>query len=756
MAKAPKISCFLRPWALYAIISAALITATSAVLLIWLAPDWHGTLWFSVLDVIFGLVFVLVMSYNPAWWYRRWAAWCFRGAVVTGAIPTVAAGFQWGETTVSPSGYFLLQGSTLLPIALVIAGGVLAYIDARSKTPQGSGDDNRSIATESSSVQAGVINAPIDQSQNTTIYNNVSHIREAVLWVTFAVAACGFLIWGLFGIEDNGGRSSDVDGDINDSTIIQGDNITIETDPKLIETNSRLVEMLQREQEEKRLTEQELALVEKALERLEASDAKSREAVKNALQQGDLREVKRALLELANPQGQDYVELCREIATVAYITGDIEEAEKRLNIILAHDPADVNAINRLGNVFMLRGEFDQAEVQYKRSLELSSPESSDMAAAYGNLGLLAETRGDPDGAEKLHYKALYIERRLGRLAGQAIDLGNLGNLAQKRGDLDAAGKLYREALDINRKLKHLPGQAINLGNLGNLAEIRGDVDGAEKLYHEALGIERKLGRLEGQAINLGSLGNLAEIRGDVDGAEKLHREALDINRKLEHLEGQAINLGNLGILAETRGDLDGAERLHRAALDIDRKLGRLEGQAVHLCNLGILAKMRGDLDGAEKLHRKALDIDRKLGYLAGQADNLGNLGLLAEMRGDLDRAEKLYHESLNIERKLGRLEGQASDLGNLGILAETRGDLDAAEKLYREALDINRKLGHLEGQAINLSNLGNLVEKRGDGGQARTYWEKAKELFERAGMSQHVDLIQGWIDELDDQAPAGD
>ncbi len=272
-------------------------------------------------------------------------------------------------------------------------------------------------------------------------------------------------------------------------------------------------------------------------------------------------------------------------------------------------------------------------------------------------------------------------------------VGNLGLIARTRGDLDGAERLHREALKINRKLGRLEGQAAALGNLGAVAQTRGDLDGAERLHRESLEIERKLGRLEGQASDLGNLGLIALTRGDLDGAERLHRESLEIERKLGRLEGQASDLGNLGLIAGRRGDLDGAERLHREALEINRKLGRLEGQASDLGNLGLIAGRRGDLDGAERLFRESLEIERKLGRLEGQASQLGNLGLIARRRGDLDGAERLLREALEINRKLGRLEGQAIQLGNLGAVAEERGEFAEARRLWTEARDLYARIG---------------------------------------------------------------
>jgi tetratricopeptide (TPR) repeat protein len=114
-------------------------------------------------------------------------------------------------------------------------------------------------------------------------------------------------------------------------------------------------------------------------------------------------------------------------------------------------------------------------------------------------------------------------------------------------DLDGAEKLFGEALEIDRRIGRLEGQAKALSNLGLIALTRGDLDGAEKLYRESLEIERRLGRLEGQASDLGNLGLIARTHGDLDDAERLWMES----------RGLFARIGMEHMVAKVQGWLDG-------------------------------------------------------------------------------------------------------------------------------------------------------------------------------------------------------
>ena len=69
----------------------------------------------------------------------------------------------------------------------------------------------------------------------------------------------------------------------------------------------------------------------------------------------------------------------------------------------------------------------------------------------------------------MHRESLAIKIEIGNREGEAISLNNLGLIAEKRGDLDGAERLYRESLAIDREIGDREGEAKVLGNLGVIA-----------------------------------------------------------------------------------------------------------------------------------------------------------------------------------------------------------------------------------------------------------------------------------------------
>jgi tetratricopeptide (TPR) repeat protein len=303
-----------------------------------------------------------------------------------------------------------------------------------------------------------------------------------------------------------------------------------------------------------------------------------------------------------------------EDATKAALDGRIEEA--RQGFAKALDGTTNTRVLYLGYEFFKRiGELAEAERLLRHWLAISGPdtETRSTAAAYGNLGLILQTRGDIDGAETVHRKSLEISEKLGWVEGIATGYGNLGLVLRTRGNLDEAEEMHRKALEIFDKLGQLEGMAAQYGNLGTLLQIRDDLDGAEEMHRKALEIFDKLGQLEGMATQYGNLGGLLQIRCDLDGAEALHRKALVIDQKLGRQEGMARHYSNLGAILQMRASLDGAEEMYRKAFEINERLGRLQGMALLYFNLGMVEEARGDLKEARELWSKSGELYARIG-----------------------------------------------------------------------------------------------------------------------------------------------
>lgn len=114
-----------------------------------------------------------------------------------------------------------------------------------------------------------------------------------------------------------------------------------------------------------------------------------------------------------------------------------------------------SAISECTPKIVTRGDLATAEADGRELLEILTGEQRNTeweASILANLGNVLYTRGDLNGAEAMHRKALELNERLGSIEGMARDYGNLGIVLNTRGDLDGAREHWLKARDLFTRL----------------------------------------------------------------------------------------------------------------------------------------------------------------------------------------------------------------------------------------------------------------------------------------------------------------
>ena len=160
------------------------------------------------------------------------------------------------------------------------------------------------------------------------------------------------------------------------------------------------------------------------------------------------QEVETAQLKIESLQ----LQAAEEAANLAR-DGLLEHARQKF-IELTNETSNLRILYLAYEFFNRTGDLESAFELLERWLNLSGPDnqSTNTAAAYGNLGILYKTRGDLDRAEEMYQKSLTINEALGRKEGMASDYGNLGNLYKIRGNLDRAEEMYQKSIELFKKL----------------------------------------------------------------------------------------------------------------------------------------------------------------------------------------------------------------------------------------------------------------------------------------------------------------
>jgi ATP/maltotriose-dependent transcriptional regulator MalT len=202
------------------------------------------------------------------------------------------------------------------------------------------------------------------------------------------------------------------------------------------------------------------------------------------------------------------------------------------------------------------------------------------ALALNNLGVVAQLRGEYDRAVALLEESLALFRTLGDERGVALSLLTLGSMAQWQGEHARATGYYEESLALFQALGDTRGIAAALSSLGTLASSQGDFAAADELYAECAPLFRELGDTRDIAACLSNQAGIARDRGDLGRSTAFAQESLALFHELGDHRGIAVCLELIGSAIAVQGQTERGTRLLAAAetvretTGIDRPAGR--------------------------------------------------------------------------------------------------------------------------------------------------------------------------------------
>lgn len=295
--------------------------------------------------------------------------------------------------------------------------------------------------------------------------------------------------------------------------------------------------------------------------------------------------------------------------------GQLTLAEEKFTKALAlYEEPEV--MNNFGFFLWQIGSLERAKEMFERVLSLQSDDKKEVhdAIACNRLGNVYMTKGDWRKAKKLYERALEINTKLKRREGQADVYVSLGNISIIHGHLKKAEDSYKKALEINTSLGRADGIADVYLSLGNIHRRRDELNKAKEMYEKALEINIELNRKERMAASYGNLGIVYRLQNELVKAEKMQRKALRINTALGLKENISDDYAGLGNVYFTQKNLlSKAEKMYQKALEIDTALGRKEGIALAHNNLGEVYAARKEMKRAMQMWTRAAELYKELG-----------------------------------------------------------------------------------------------------------------------------------------------
>lgn len=226
----------------------------------------------------------------------------------------------------------------------------------------------------------------------------------------------------------------------------------------------------------------------------------------------------------------------------------LDSAESKLNqgIILARKDKRMEvlarAINILGQVFHIKGNYGQALQTFKESRELYADigDSLKVAGLDQNIAIVLSGMGLSDRAVEYYFSSLRIIERIGTKQQQAILLNNIGHSLDEQGDNEAAIRYLTKAIEISKEIDDRSTLSMSYLNLANLYMKQEDYKSTLHYFELAekyLPTPPPVGRLARISYNRGSTYYQMD---DLESAEMHFTACLNISTEA----GLLLGVGN--------------------------------------------------------------------------------------------------------------------------------------------------------------------------------------------------------------------
>ena len=340
----------------------------------------------------------------------------------------------------------------------------------------------------------------------------------------------------------------------------------------------------------------------------------------------------------------------------------------------------------------VRGHWQQALALHRTALAAARQAGDPPAQAHAlnQLGFVQALTGDYSAATTSHEQALALARSTSDQFAEADALGQLGFVQQQIGDYPAAAASAQQALALSMALGHRLRQAWALNDLGAVQRLTGGYSAAAISAHRALKVFCDVGHRSGQVEALINLGTVQRLTGDYSAAATTLQQAQALNHDPGDHSKQAWACNEIGLLQRLTGDYPAAAASHRQAIEQFRDLSDPTGQAIALNALGLVQQLTGDYPAAAASHRQALRLLR--GERHERAQVLNSLGELASRTSATQQARDYYNQAIAIARDIGAPLEEARALEGIGHSHLQDGNPSWATTPLRGALAIYQRI----------------------------------------------------------------
>ena len=327
-----------------------------------------------------------------------------------------------------------------------------------------------------------------------------------------------------------------------------------------------------------------------------------------------------------------------------------EAAIKYYQRVLPMLPQDakIDVMLKLGQVWLLVGNWTEAEALYWQALRISQSIDDSQAHARCELAL----------GETLYLKGSYVE---------ALSW------------LDQAGEIFE-------KMDDQKGVCDVSGITGKVYFWQLDNSSALKSFKKQLQIGSQINDQQAVGIASGSIGLVYWQMGENDRALNYFKQQLQVSKQSGDLSGTSLAIGRIGLVYWTLGNYSRALEFFEQQLQIANEIGDRLGIGFAVGNIGSVFFKQGDFPRAMEYYTQQLGIARGLGELREISRALGNMGAIFAEQGDFEQALSCHTQSLQIAIEIETAHAIGRSVGDIAVVYSMQENFSRAEELFQLVL----------------------------------------------------------------------
>ncbi len=382
------------------------------------------------------------------------------------------------------------------------------------------------------------------------------------------------------------------------------------------------------------------------------------------------------------------------------IRNAIDYYEKALEIARKYGLKDeiYQFYEKMGDYYMLLGEYKNAIDMYEKSLEEGNKKEVDLGT---KIGVCQSSLGEYSMALDIFNK--YLEKAKGIKRAKII--GQIGIIKWHIGDFDSSLKNLKEYLKIARKYGSKEDIAEAYRNMAVVYHYKSDYKKVLEYGKKALEIASEIGDYGKIANSYNIIGIAYDGMYKFDEALKYYKKYMDISQRIGNFKYLSMAYNNIAIVYNNMGEMEKYREYLLKSLEYNFKIGNKRDLSITYYNLARAEEKMGDYLMALKYMEKSTDYANEAGDIYLISTNYLNISFLYADLEEYDKAEKyvkmsmLIAEDENYEsEKIASYLQYASLLTKMGDYREAENYLQKTKKLVEKIKDKSIKLSYLEGE----------------------------------------------------------